>query len=75
MCAWGIFFFSQTSLQNFIWDSKEMESFQSKAINEDFAVRETDSDLSCLLYWKSNCTKNLDWPRAILRKGNIVKVI
>lgn len=68
MCAWGIFF-SQTRLQNFIWDSKEMESFQSKAISEDFAVRETDSGLSCLLYWNSNCcTRKLDWPRASLRE-------
>lgn len=46
-----------------------MEPFQSKAISEDFAVRETDSGLSCLLYWNSNCrTKNLDWPTASLRE-------
>lgn len=46
-----------------------MESFQSKAISEDFAVRGTDSGLSCLLYWNSNCpTKKLNWPRARLRE-------
>jgi len=69
-CVLGEYFFSQISLPNFIWDSEEMESFQSKVISEDFAIRQTDSGLSCLFYWNSNCcTKKPDWPRASLREG------
>lgn len=71
----GEYFVSQTSLQNFIWDRKEMESFQRKAISEDFAVRETDSGLSCLSHWDNNCCTKLDWSRANLREMDTVKAI